>query len=198
VGSPLITKPLGDAFLGVSSEDPMMYYGARELAESMRTVRKNTLRIAEDIPEAQYGFKPTADTRSVGQLLTHIAVSHGFQQQVHAVEHRTTIEGFDFPGLVQRLTAEEAKPRTKAQIIDLLTREGNAWTSWVESLSEDFLGERVHFPGDPASSRSRFEMILSTKEHEMHHRGQLMLIERTLGIVPHLTRERQARMQARR
>jgi hypothetical protein len=33
----------------------------------------------------------------------------------------------------------------------------------------------------------------------MHHRGQLMLIERMIGIVPHLTRdfqERVARMQA--
>jgi uncharacterized damage-inducible protein DinB len=37
-------------------------------------------------------------------------------------------------------------------------------------------------------------MLLSVKEHEMHHRGQLMLIERILGIVPHLTRERQTRM----
>ena len=30
----------------------------------------------------------------------------------------------------------------------------------------------------------------------MHHRGQLMLIERILGIVPHLTREMQARFAA--
>jgi uncharacterized damage-inducible protein DinB len=37
-------------------------------------------------------------------------------------------------------------------------------------------------------------MILSVKEHEMHHRGQLMLIERLIGIIPHLTREMQARM----
>jgi len=28
----------------------------------------------------------------------------------------------------------------------------------------------------------------------MHHRGQLMLVERMLGIVPHLTRDMQARM----
>ena len=34
---------------------------------------------------------------------------------------------------------------------------------------------------------------MSVKEHEMHHRGQLMLIERMLGIVPHLTRARQNR-----
>ena len=31
------------------------------------------------------------------------------------------------------------------------------------------------------------------REHEMHHRGQLMLTERLLGIVPHLTRELAAR-----
>ena len=40
-------------------------------------------------------------------------------------------------------------------------------------------------------------MLLSVKEHEMHHRAQLMLIERLLGIVPHGTRQRQAAAQAR-
>ena len=43
--------------------------------------------------------------------------------------------------------------------------------------------------------KSRFEMLLCAKEHEMHHRGQLMVMERLLGIVPHLTRDMQARMQ---
>jgi uncharacterized damage-inducible protein DinB len=28
----------------------------------------------------------------------------------------------------------------------------------------------------------------------MHHRGQLMLMERMVGVVPHLTRAMQARM----
>jgi uncharacterized damage-inducible protein DinB len=39
-------------------------------------------------------------------------------------------------------------------------------------------------------------MLLGTKEHEMYHRGQLMLIERMQGIVPHLTRQMQERMAA--
>jgi uncharacterized damage-inducible protein DinB len=39
-------------------------------------------------------------------------------------------------------------------------------------------------------------MLLSAKEHEMHHRGQLMLMERMIGIVPHLTRQMQERMAA--
>jgi uncharacterized damage-inducible protein DinB len=40
-------------------------------------------------------------------------------------------------------------------------------------------------------------MLISVKEHEMHHRGQLMLVERMLGLVPHLTRQFQERMAAR-
>ena len=39
---------------------------------------------------------------------------------------------------------------------------------------------------------------MGVKEHEMHHRAQLMLIERMLGIVPHLTRQREAAVAARR
>jgi uncharacterized damage-inducible protein DinB len=55
----------------------------------------------------------------------------------------------------------------------------------------------VYFPeGAQPPSKTRFEMLLSPKEHEMHHRAQLMVVERMLGLVPHLTREQQARMAA--
>ena len=57
----------------------MNYYGAKELAESYRTVRKNALAIAQDIPAEKYSFRPAPDTRSVGELLTHIALAYNFQ-----------------------------------------------------------------------------------------------------------------------
>jgi len=175
----------------------MTYYGSRELAASLRVVRKNTLQIAEEIPEAQYGFRPTPDSRSVGELLAHIALGYRFQKLVHADEHRATLAGIDFGALIARSREEEARLAGKAQVVEALRANGEAWASWIESLPEPFLAERVEMPGEPPSSKSRFEMLLSSKEHEMHHRGQLMLIERLLGIVPHLTRERQARMQPR-
>ena len=175
----------------------MTYYGAKELAESFRTVRKNTIHIAEDVPEDKYGFRPAPDTRTVAQLLTHVALSYKFQHQVHAKERRTTLEGFDFPALMQRLGAEEQQPRTKQQILQLLRSNGEEWAGWLTGLSDGFLGEQVTMPaGMTPPGKSRFEMILSVKEHEMHHRAQLMLIERLLGIVPHLTREMQERMAA--
>jgi uncharacterized damage-inducible protein DinB len=173
----------------------MNCYTAKDLAQSARTVRKNTIVIANDIPEDKYGFKAAPDFRSVGELLTHIAVSYGFQYQIHATERRKTMDGFDFPSLMQRMIAEEKQARGKNQIIELLHTSGEKWAAWVEGLSEDFLAERVEMPARAnAPARTRFDMILSVKEHEMHHRGQLMLIERMLSIVPHLTREMQARM----
>jgi uncharacterized damage-inducible protein DinB len=173
----------------------MVYYGVKELGVGNRTVRGNTIQIARDIPEEKYGFKPAPEYRSIAQLLTHIALAYRFQYQVHAIEKRTSLEGFDFLPLMKQISEEEAKPRTKAELIDLLEKEGEKWASWVEGLSEEFLAQPVAMPqGATPASKSRFEMILSVKEHEMHHRGQLMLIERLLGVVPHLTREREARM----
>ncbi len=175
----------------------MNYYGGKELAESFRTVRKNTITIAQELPEERYSFRPAPNTRSVGELLAHISMAYTFQYQIHGQEHRTSLEGFDFPSLMQRLVAEEKKPRSKEQTLEMLRSSGEQWAGWLEGLSESFLGEQVQMrAGMTPAAKSRFEMILSVKEHEMHHRGQLMLIERMVGVVPHLTRELQARMAA--
>ena len=175
----------------------MNYYGGKELAESFRTVRKNTLAIAEDIPEDKYNFRPMPESRSIVELFAHIGMAATFQKQVHGVERRTSLAGFDFPGLMQKMQAEEKAPRTKAQVIELLTRQGEDWAKFLEKADDKFLGEVVTMPpGASPASRTRFDMLLSVKEHEMHHRGQLMLIERMLGITPHLTRRMQERFAA--
>jgi uncharacterized damage-inducible protein DinB len=175
----------------------MNFYGAKDLADSFRTVRKNTIVIAEEIPEDKYGFQAAPETRNVAQMLVHVALVPKVAEQIHAVEKRTSLEGFDFPGFIGRLIAEEQTPRTKAQIIDLLRENGDHFANWMEGLSDDFLGQHVAFPaGMTPPSKTRFEMLLGAKEHEMHHRAQLMLIERMLGQVPHLTRQFQERIAA--
>lgn len=175
----------------------MIGYGARDLADAFRTVRKNTIQIAEEIPEDRYDFVPAPDTRSVRQLLTHIAVADGLPRAVHGPK-LTTLEDFNFPEFVQNVWAEERKPRSKAEVVTLLKENGVSLADWLESLSDEFLAERVAMrPGMQPASKTRFEMLLGVKEHEMHHRGQLMLIERMIGIVPHLTRQMQARFASR-
>ena len=172
----------------------MNYYGSKDLAASFRTVRKNTLKIAEDIPEDKYGYRAAPGTRTVGEMLTHIAFGTWFQEEVILKQKRSSLEGFDFMKFRSTIEAEVAKPRSKAEIIALLKEGSEKYAKAVESLTDDFLGQSLATPGGTAPSRTRFDMLASAKEHEMHHRAQLMLIERILGITPHLTRENQARM----
>ena len=170
----------------------MNYYGAKELAESFSTVRKNTIIIAEEIGEDQYGFRPTPEARSIGQVLVHMSSALKLPEHIHGTLKLKTLEGFNFPEFFQSIMADEAAPHSKAEILTRLTEGGNSFAHWLGSLSDDFLAERVSFPtGMTPPSKTRFEMLLGVKEHEMHHRAQLMLIERMLGIVPHLTRDRE-------
>src|SRR4051812_22560084 len=124
----------------------MTYYGAKDLAASFRTVRNNTIKIAEEIGEQHYGFSATAETRTVGQTLVHIAVFTRMPLQLHAVEARTALEGFDFMTFFGGLIGEEHTSRTKEQVIALLKDEGDKFASWLESVSDDFLGQSVSMP----------------------------------------------------
>jgi uncharacterized damage-inducible protein DinB len=99
-----------------------------------------------------------------------------------------------FAAALAALTEKQNALTTKEQILDALRSGGDEFASWLEGLSDGFLSENIHFPpGLEPPTKSRFEMLLSVKEHEMHHRAQLMTIQRMLGVVPHLTRNMEAR-----
>ena len=177
----------------------MSSYGGKELASGFRTVRKNTIQVAEDIPEAQYGHVAAPECKTVARMLTHIAISPRIWEEVNK-KALTTLVGFDFAGLMDKFNAEEIKPRSKAEIVELLRTEGDRFAAWLDTVTPEVLEETITEP-DGKTQKTRFERLLSVKEHEMHHRGQLMLIERQLGIVPHITRtfnERRAAMGAAR
>ena len=125
-------------------------------------------------------------------MLVHVAIATRIWEIVHK-PGLTTLVGFNFFGLLDEFNAEEAKPRSKEEILALLRTEGEKFASWLETLTPECLAETVTEP-DGKTAKTRFERLLGAKEHEMHHRAQLMLIERQLGIVPHLTRQFQERV----
>lgn len=162
-------------------------YGAKQLAASFRTVRQNTIQVAEDIPEEKYSFTPSDGARSVGQTLAHVAVSTRMWQEAHAAG-TTKMYEYDWASAFVELESEEKKKRTKKELVDLLRNEGDRFARFLEELSDDKLAEQItEDPSQP--NKSRLESLMSAKEHEMHCRGQLMLMERMLGIVPHLTQK---------
>ncbi|MGA9882116.1 MAG: DinB family protein [Candidatus Acidiferrales bacterium] len=172
----------------------MNYYGGKELAAAFRTVRNNTVQVAQDIPEDRYDFKPAPESRTVAQTLAHIACGTNFAQYLHG-ERVDSLAKLNFPEMMQKNMTEESKLHTKSEILAALKSNGEKFAVFLENLPESLLSERVSMPpgADPAS-KTRFDMLLSPKEHEMHHRGQLMTIQRMIGVVPHLTRARQEQM----
>ena len=169
----------------------MNYYGAKELAESFRTVRRNTVQVAEDIPEDKYGFRAAPDTMSVAEMLAHLAATPYWAEQCHCIEKKSAVSMDDFGRWMGEIDKRSKALTSKAAIVDALKRDGELFAKAIESMTDAQLGETVSAPN---ASKSRFEMLLGVKEHEMHHRAQLFLIERMVGIVPHLTRARQQRM----
>lgn len=170
----------------------MTYYGAKELAESFRTVRRNTIQVAEDIPEDKYAYRAAPDTMSVAEMLAHLAATPYWAQQCHCIENKSAVTMEDFGRWMGEIDKRAKTMTTKAVIVDALKKDGEVFAGAIERMTDAQLGETVTAPN---ASKSRFEMLLGVKEHEMHHRAQLFLIERMIGIVPHLTRARQQRQQ---
>src|SRR2546421_12766484 len=116
----------------------MTSYGAKDLASAFRTVRKNTIQVAEDIPESKYAFVVAPDVRSVARMLTHVAISTRMWEEVHK-KRLTTLVGYDFFGMMDRFNAEEAKTRSKAESLDLLRTERLRFAEWMETLTPESL-----------------------------------------------------------
>ena len=164
----------------------MSLYGVRQLADSFRTVRRNTIQVAEEIPEGEYQYRPAPASRSVAETLVHIAWLASADRLVHEERRLASFDGFDFGAFLVTSEVEETRQRSKAEIIELLRTEGERWARWVEQMPESFLSEAFRLPD--GRSVSRFELLLGTKEHELQHRAQLTVIQRLLGLVPHFTR----------
>src|SRR4030095_11742782 len=114
----------------------MLTYGAQQLASSFRTVRKNTIQVAQDIPEDKYAHVPAEGARTVGRMLTHVAIAPTRLWQGMHGTRASNMTGFDFFGLGARMQAEEATPRTKAEIVELLTTEGEAFATFLEGFTD--------------------------------------------------------------
>ena len=121
----------------------MTYYGGKEMAASFRTVRNNTIQIAQDIDEKDYGFQASPATRTVTQMLAHINNTTYFPLMAHRDQKLTTFQGFNFMAVMGPMMAEEQKPHTKAEIIAKLTKSRDEFGDWLESVPESLLAESV-------------------------------------------------------
>ena len=102
----------------------MNYYSGKELAAAFRTVRNNTIKIAEEIPEDKYTFQAASDSRTVAQTLVHIATATRFSTLFHGEQKLKTLEGFNIYSLINPRLQKEKKARRKTESIEHLRTSG--------------------------------------------------------------------------
>ena len=165
----------------------MNYYGAKTPpkagARFARTPCKSPKTFRKTVR-----FKAAPDTMSVAEMLAHLATSTHWATQIHFVDKMNAVTIPDFGKLLGEAGKQAGTLTSKAAIVGALKSHGEDFAKKLATLSDAQLAETVTLPN---GSKTRFEMLLGPKEHEMHHRAQLFQIERMVGIVPHLTRARQ-------
>ena len=80
----------------------MTYYGAKELADSFKTVRKNTILVAEDIPEDKYSFSAAEGVRTVA-IVFEKAKELGIRMHILEGLHALLFEGKTLPEVLKGL-----------------------------------------------------------------------------------------------
>src|SRR5262245_5527900 len=109
----------------------MMAYGGKDLAAAFRTVRKNTIAVAHDIPEKDFGYRATPDTRTVGETLAHVASNTRWVHKAHGIDKKTSISREYFMEQIGEANVYAATLTTRAQVLSALEKEGDAFATWL-------------------------------------------------------------------
>jgi uncharacterized damage-inducible protein DinB len=152
------------AWSQTAAENPQLA-SSKAFYEQMKSV---ILRSADKMPEDKYGFRPTDDVRTYGQVLAHVADAQFFLCGI-AKEGKGGRRGF------------EKSATTKTAIVAAL-KEGYAYCDSVyASLTDASSAETVPWFGQ---QRTKLSMLSFNVGHMYEHYGNLVTYMRINKIVP--------------
>ena len=132
---------------------------AESVRRSFADVNRRVLEMAKDFPEAKYDFKPTAEVRSFGEVILHIASGNIFGAKA---------------GRGEQVKWDEVDPKTvqgKAAIVALLEKSINDATATLKETPDERFQKSI-------------SPWMSVIEHAGEHYGQLVVYYRVNGLVP--------------
>ena len=142
---------------------------ASHIAEAKQrygTIRDNLHKAAEAMPEENYSFKPTADIRSFGELMAHIA------------DAQANICG---AATGQRKPVNAAGKKTKAEIVAAL-REASAGCDAAFDATTEANASDAAAMGQTKSSR--LGLLEYNNGHDLEEYGYSAVYLRLKGVVP--------------
>jgi uncharacterized damage-inducible protein DinB len=143
---------------------------SQEFKARWATTKAFTLEVADAMPEADYGFKPTPGEMTFGALMWHIAIANEFRfSQVAGVAFQPPAGPLpsDKPTILKGLAASFDHCAAIADKLTSAQLDASYPVDWV---------------GMPTATGR--QILLAMFTHTAHHRGQAEVYLRLKGIVP--------------
>ncbi len=131
-------------------------------------VSNNVVKAAEEMPEENYSFKPTADVRSFGQLIGHVA------------DAQYAFCGAVVGGTPNRPDAEKTKS-SKADLVQALKDAVAYCDKAYSGLTDAQAAETVKFFG---RELPKLSVLAFNTAHTDEHYGNIVTYLRLKGLVP--------------
>jgi uncharacterized damage-inducible protein DinB len=133
------------------------------------SVKRNVAASAEKMPDANYGFKPTPDVRSFGELIGHLANEHYLLCSQLRGEKNSMVD-VDFE-----------KKTTKAELVKAIN-DSIAYCDAAYTAARDEPKTVAAF--SETQKDTPFRVMLLNMTHDSEHYGNLVTYLRLKGIVP--------------
>ncbi len=137
-----------------------------QLAEHWKTSKKYVIALAEQMPAADYTFKPNPEEMSFGQQMAHIAGANSF--------FFSTLSG-------QKDPIPKPTKFDKESVLKMLNTSYDFVLTTLQNLDPAKLHETFD---SPAGKMTGIDLLLLATDHTAHHRGQCIVYLRMKNIKP--------------
>ena len=134
-----------------------------------------TIKVANAMPAADWGFRPNPEEMTFGELVPHIAGAN-----LNACANAANIKRPDIPEAINKAVAEK-RPADRDLALKFLADSFNFCNDVVAGMTVEKL-ETV--TGLTQRKMSGFEWLWGYFTHTAHHRGQAEVYLRVKGIKP--------------
>ena len=148
-----------------------------------KEARQGLIQEVEKIPEDQFSFRATPDTRSIAELLQHV-ISSQKMLVGECCRPDTNLMRQSFAAHAEEYARGVNEVTDKDGLLELLRSGMDESEQKINSYGDKFDETMVGFQGHPLTKTVFLTFAVS---HEMYHRGQLTVYQRLLNIEPVLT-----------
>ncbi len=142
---------------------------AKSFLPTWERAKDYSLEVAKLMPEEHYGYKPTPEISTFAGHLMHTVSSVSF------------FTG-KLTGTAPQIKDNKEEGKTKAQVIELLTKAFDNAHKALEGLTDAEAAKKIHVFGELHLTKS--QVVLLMRDHTTHHRGGLVIYLRLKGIKP--------------